>query len=212
MSFLGKMFKNFHKKNDPHENKLGVEYMVVGLGNPGKEYNNTRHNAGFMFIDYISKLLNCNIDKEKFDATLQFCCINNHKVLLLKPQTFMNNSGCSVVKAMNFYKILPRNVIIIYDDISFDVGKIRIRRDGTHGGHNGIKNIIQMCNSESFPRIKIGVGKKPHKNFDLSNWVLSKFSDEEIDILNSSFKNVFNALKLIIDGDINNAMNNFNTK
>lgn len=187
-----------------------VEYIIVGLGNPGRQYENTRHNCGFICIDAIAESLGVKVNKIKFKGLCGECKIGNHRVLLLKPSTFMNNSGQSVVEAMNFYKLPPENVIVIFDDISLDVGKMRIRRKGSDGGQKGMKSIIYLSGKDTFPRIKIGIGAKPHPDYDLADWVLSKFSQKELKQLDDVKKNVVDAVELMADGDIAKAMNNYN--
>ncbi|MDO4730772.1 MAG: aminoacyl-tRNA hydrolase [Clostridia bacterium] len=186
-----------------------IEYIVVGLGNPGLKYENTRHNVGFMAIDNISNHCNANLKKLKFKALIDDCTLFGKRVLLMKPQTFMNNSGESLKEAMSFYKIPPEKTIIIFDDISLDVGKLRIKRKGSHGGHNGIKSIINLTNSDKFPRVKIGVGNKP-LNWDLANWVLSKFPDDDLDKVKDSLANSYQSLEFILNENIDTAMNKFN--
>ncbi len=187
-----------------------VEYIVVGLGNPGDEYSNTRHNIGFMTLDYIARDLNLDINKHKFKALTTECCIASKKVLLMKPQTYMNLSGQAVKEAMNFYKIPPENVLIIFDDISLELGKIRIRKKGSHGGHNGIKDIIANLGSNSFPRIKIGIGNKSNIDYDLKDFVLSPFSSSDMEKIKAEFTDVFSALKLILNNETDKAMNLYN--
>lgn len=155
-----------------------VEYIVCGLGNPGTQYENTRHNAGFMAIDTIAKNLNAEVKKLNFKSLTGDVMLGGVRCLLMKPTTFMNNSGEAVREALSFYKLPPEKLIVIYDDISMDVGRIRIRRKGSDGGHNGIKSIILCTNSVKFPRIKIGVGAKPHPDYNLADWVLSPFLKE----------------------------------
>lgn len=188
-----------------------VEYLVVGLGNPGREYENTRHNCGFIALDYMAEKLNCKINKIKFKSTIGECDINGHKCLLMKPSTFMNLSGQAVVEAMNFYKIKPQNVIIIFDDISLDVGKMRIRRKGSDGGQRGMQNIIYLSGSQDFPRIKVGIGKKPHPEYDLKKWVLSRFSDADKKLMMPLLDNICDAVSHIVDNNIDKAMNLYNS-
>lgn len=187
-----------------------IEYIVVGLGNPGTNYEITRHNMGFIAIDYIANKIGCNIKISKFKGIYGIGEINNKKVLLLKPQTYMNLSGQSVLEAMMFYKIPPNRVVLIYDDISLPVGKLRIRKKGSHGGQNGVKNIINLTGTNNFPRIKIGVGNKPNENWDLTDWVLSKFSKDELKSLNEVLYNSYLALRLMVEDDIEKAMNLYN--
>ena len=186
------------------------KYMVVGLGNPGKEYERTRHNAGFLALDFLEKKYNCSVSSGRFNALTAVCEVLGKKILFMKPQTYMNLSGNAVLAAMNFYKIPPENVILIFDDISFEVGKLRIRKKGSHGGQNGVKNIISLAKSENFPRIKIGVGSKPNESWDLADWVLSRFSKEEFSKLENVFKNASLAMELIISGEIERAMSLYN--
>lgn len=187
-----------------------MEYIIVGLGNPGRQYENTRHNAGFNALDRLCEKYGVKMNKIRFKSTTGECRIEGKKCLLMKPSTYMNNSGQAVVEAMNFYKIDPSNVIIIFDDISLDVGKMRIRQKGSDGGHNGMKNIIYLSGSDMFPRIKIGVGKKPHPDYDLKDWVLSRFSNSDDKLLDEIYDNCVSALEYMVLGDIQKAMANFN--
>ncbi len=187
-----------------------VEYIVVGLGNPDKKYENTRHNTGWLALDRIAEKLDCKVNRIKFKSFVGECGINGKKVLLMKPTTYMNNSGQAVVEAMNFYKIPPENVIIIFDDISLDVGKMRIRSKGSDGGQKGMRSIINLSGSNNFPRIKIGIGAKPNPGWDLADWVLSRFTDDEQKLLEKMFDNASQAVELITDGKIDRAMNLYN--
>ena len=187
------------------------EYLVVGLGNPGNKYTYTRHNSGFLCLDMLSDKLNFKIDRLKFKSLICDTNINGHRCIVMKPQTFMNNSGEAVRECASFYKIKPENVIVIYDDISLDVGKLRIRRKGTDGGHNGIKSIIYHLNSDQFPRIKVGCGKKPHPDYDLADWVLSEFKKDELKALEPALSNACKALELLLDNNIEKAMNLYNS-
>ena len=186
------------------------EFLVVGLGNPEPKYDTTRHNAGFMAIDRIAQKTGCKVDQLKFKSLYGMCEIEGKKVMLMKPSTYMNNSGEAVREASQFYKISPEHIIVIFDDISLDVGKMRIRRKGSDGGHNGIKSIIYLTGSDQYPRIKIGVGKKPHPDYDLAAWVLGHFSDEDMKNLSPVLDNSFEAVKEIVKGNIDRAMNLFN--
>lgn len=197
----------FFKKNDTFSG--GVEYIVVGLGNPGSQYENTRHNAGFITIDTLASKLDVKVDRIKYKSLCGTAVINNKKVLLMKPSTYMNNSGQAVTEAMNFFKIPAEKVIVIFDDISLDVGKMRIRRKGSDGGHNGIKNIIYLSGSDMFPRIKIGIGHKPEK-WNLADWVLSSFSENEMKLLKETAEKACDTVSLIIDGKTDKAMNLYN--
>lgn len=187
-----------------------VEYLVVGLGNPDRKYENTRHNTGWLALDYIAEKLDCKVNKIKYKSLIGTCEIGGAKVMLMKPTTYMNNSGQAVVEAMNFYKIPAENVIVIFDDISLDVGKMRIRSKGSDGGQRGMRSIINLSGSQAFPRIKIGIGAKPNPDWDLADWVLSKFTDKEMKDLEKMFENAYKAVELIIDGKMDRAMNLFN--
>ncbi len=192
------------------QKKSGVEFLIVGLGNPTPKYDNTRHNVGFEAIDSISKKLSINTDIFKFKAKIGKGEINGKKCMLIKPTTFMNLSGEAVYAVMHYYKIPIENVIVIFDDISLDVGKVRIRRKGSHGGHNGIKSIIEQTGSDNFPRIKVGVGKKPHPDYDLADWVLSKFTKKEKPFIDEAVDNCSDIIKYIIDDKIDKAMALYN--
>ena len=194
------------------KNKFGssVEYLVVGLGNPDRKYENTRHNAGWLALDYIADKYNCNVNKIKYKSFVGECTIGSSKVMLMKPTTYMNNSGQAVVEAMNFYKLEPENVIVLFDDVSLDVGKMRIRLKGSDGGQRGMKSIIYLSGKDTFPRIKIGIGAKPAPDWDLADWVLSKFTDSEMKTLSEVFEKAAGAVELITDEKPDRAMNLFN--
>ena len=192
------------------KNTGGVEYLIVGLGNPDKKYENTRHNCGWMAIDHLADKLGCKVNKIKFKSFVGECRINNKRALLMKPTTYMNNSGQAVVEAMNFYKLPPENVIVIFDDISLDVGKMRIRQKGSDGGQKGMRSIIYLSGKDTFPRIKIGIGAKPNPDWDLADWVLSRFSKDEGKLLEKMFDNAADAIALMVDGKIDRAMNLYN--
>lgn len=187
------------------------EFLVVGLGNPEKKYTLTRHNSGFLCVDELAEKHNFKINKLKFKAVIADTVINSHRVIVMKPQTYMNNSGDAVKEAAAFYKIPNERIIIIFDDISLDVGKLRIKRKGTDGGHNGIKSIIAQTGGSNFPRIKLGVGKKPHPDYDLADWVLSEFKKDEANPLKEAIDNACCALELMLDGKIDEAMNRYNS-
>lgn len=192
------------------KNKGSVEFLIVGLGNPGKKYEATRHNVGFMCIDRLSKEENIDVKKVKFHALIGEGYIDSHKVIIMKPQTMMNNSGLAIKECAAFYKIPVENIIVIYDDISLEPGKLRIRRKGSAGGHNGIKSIISHLSSENFPRIKIGVGAKPHPDYDLVDWVLGSFPKEQLKEIDATTENAYTAIKIMMSGDIDAAMSKFN--
>ncbi|MFR3075953.1 MAG: aminoacyl-tRNA hydrolase [Lachnospiraceae bacterium] len=188
-----------------------VEYIVVGLGNPGRQYENTRHNAGFIALDKLADKYNCNVSKMKYKALIGDCTIAGKRTLLMKPQTFMNLSGEAVVQAMSFYKIPPENVIVLFDDISLDVGRMRIRRKGSDGGQKGMRSIIELSGSSLFPRVKIGIGEKPNPNWQLADWVLSRFTAAEREALDKVTDNACGAVEYIIAGNIDKAMADFNS-
>ncbi len=208
MANIFDLFKQIEKKDEASSGS--ITHLIVGLGNPGKEYAFTRHNAGFLTLDYLSDKLGVKINRSKFKALVAEGVIVDKRVLLMQPQTFMNNSGEAVIEAVNFYKIKPENVIVIFDDISLPVGKMRIRKNGSAGGHNGIKSIIAHLGTQDFPRIKIGVGEKPHKEMDLADWVLSKFPQDEQKVLFEKFGDASEAVKLMVSGKFEEAMNKFN--
>ena len=185
-------------------------YLVVGLGNPGRQYEMTRHNIGFETIDYISREYSVKVNKIKHKGLLGEGFIQSEKVMLLKPQTFMNLSGESVREASSFYKIPPENIIVIYDDISLPSGSVRIRAKGSAGGHNGIKSIIYQLESDNFPRIKLGVGQPKHKGYDLKDYVLGHFSNDEMPGIIEAVKSVPDIICTIINQGCDKAANKFN--
>lgn len=187
------------------------EFLVAGLGNPEKKYTLTRHNSGFLCVDFLAEKHGFKINKLKFKAVIADTVINSHRCIVMKPQTYMNLSGEAVKAAADFYKIPPEKIIVIFDDISLDVGRLRIRRKGSDGGHNGIKSIILHTNSDAFPRIKIGVGAKPHPDFPLADWVLSGFKKEDGENLEKSLDNAAEAARLIVAGKIDMAMNKYSS-
>lgn len=201
------MFNKFKKSGGDST----YEYLIVGLGNPGTKYETTRHNAGFLCVTRLEDIYGFKAKKLKFHALIGDTKIGNHKVLVMKPQTMMNNSGTAVKECAAFYKIPVENIIVIFDDISLEPGKLRIKRKGSAGGHNGIKSIIAHLGSENFPRIKLGVGKKPHPDYDLADWVLASFPKKDISLMRESIDNACEALKYIVDGNIDGAMSDFNS-
>ncbi len=209
MSILD-IFAKLEKERAEKELSSKIEYIVVGLGNPGSKYENTRHNAGYLALDTVAEKCSARIDRSKFHSLVGEGNLGGKRVLFMKPETFMNNSGEAVGEAARFYKIAPENVIVISDDISLPVGKIRIRRKGSHGGHNGLKSIEAHLGANTYPRIKIGVGEKPHPDYDLADWVLGKFPKEDAESLKTARENTANALTLVIEGKTEEAMAKFN--
>ena len=192
-------------------NKSNQEnWLIVGLGNPGKEYEKTRHNCGFRAVDLLADKLGCKIDRLKFQGLYAQVNYGGKKVFLLKPQTYMNLSGRSVLQLSAYFNIPPQRIIVMFDDISLVPGRLRIRADGSAGGHNGIKSIIQEVGSQAFPRVKIGVGAKPHPEYDLADWVLSTFTASEEKALAVSLANAADAALAIIDHGVPEATNRFN--
>lgn len=186
-----------------------ISALIVGLGNPGAEYDRTRHNVGFVAVDHIAAKLGVRIDRAKFHALVCEAKIGSRRVLLMKPQTYMNNSGVAVAEAASFYKLEPGSVIVLHDEISFEPGLIRIRRKGSAGGHNGLKSIIASLPGEGFPRIKIGVGQKPTPQYDLADWVLGRFTKEGEAKVSERLDDIYEAVSLMIDGRIDDAMMKF---
>ena len=192
------------KKDTPASSP--ITHLIVGLGNPGEQYLTTRHNAGFCALDYIAAKLGVKIDRIKFKALVTDVNLGGKRVLLMKPQTYMNSSGEAVAEAASFYKIPPENIIVICDDVNFDAGVMRIRRKGSDGGHNGLKSIINLISSDAFPRIKLGVGTKPSKDYDLADWVLGNFSKSDKENLFATFEKVYDSSVLMAQGKIDEAM------
>ncbi|MCX7614132.1 MAG: aminoacyl-tRNA hydrolase [Clostridiales bacterium] len=188
------------------------KWIIAGLGNPGSQYSSSRHNIGFLAMDFISDKLNLPLKSLKFKSLYTIGQINGTSVLLLKPQTFMNLSGESIRDASKFYKIPPERVIVVFDDMSLPVGRLRIRRDGSDGGHNGIKSIIYQLSSNQFPRIKIGIGSPNHSDYDTKDWVLGKFSSQELSQLSPSIELALESIIEIVSSGVDSAMNKFNGK
>ena len=205
MSNIFDLFKKIEKPVD----LTPVSFIIAGLGNPGAQYEKTRHNVGFVAIDYIAEKLGVRIDRAKFHALTAEAKIGEVRVLLMKPQTYMNNSGVAIGEAAAFYKIPPERVLVLHDEISFDPGIIRIRRKGSAGGHNGLKSIIAHLASEEFPRVKIGVGKKPNPEYDLADWVLGKLPKEPSDTIDNKREDILGAARLIAEGKIDDAMQKY---
>lgn len=183
-----------------------VEFIIAGLGNPGKEYELTRHNAGFLCIDVLCNRENFTTDRIKYKALCADVMINGHRCLVMRPQTYMNNSGEAIKEAASFYKIPPERCIVIFDDIDISLGALRIKKKGSAGTHNGIKSIIAHLGSDNFPRIKIGVGNKPHPDYDLKDYVLGSFSKQEQTTLKNTMEKACDAIGLIVGGDIDKAL------
>lgn len=203
------MFNRFRKKT--YASVGTPEFIVVGLGNPGGKYTLTRHNSGFLCVDMLSEKLNFRVDKLKFKSLIADTTINGHRCIVMKPQTYMNNSGEAVRECASFYKIPPERIIVISDDTSLDIGKMRIKRKGSDGGQKGLRSIIYQMNSDNFPRVKIGVGKKPHPDYDMADWVLSEFKKDEQKVLEPVLENACKALELMLDNQIDKAMNLYNS-
>lgn len=195
-------------------NKKGssISWLVVFLGNPGLKYENTRHNAGFMTADALAKDKGVSINRSKYKALTAECVIGEEKVLLMKPQTFMNLSGEAVAEAAKFYKIPPEHVLVVSDDVSLPIGKLRIRQKGSAGGHNGLKSIIGLLGSDAFPRIKVGVGAPPHPDYDMADWVLSVFKNQDAVDMEASAKRAAQAVESYIVKGPEKTMNLFNQK
>ena len=205
MSNIFDLFKKIEKKEAPSP----VSFIIVGLGNIGKQYEKTRHNIGFIAIDYIAEKLGVRIDRVKFNSTVAEASFGGQRVLLMKPTTLMNNSGVAIGEAASFYKIPAERVLVLHDEISFDPGIIRIRRKGSAGGHNGIKSVIAHLSSEDFPRIKIGVGKKPSPDYDLVDFVLGRFPEKDLSLIGERLEDIYSASEEIIRGNIDSAMNKY---
>ena len=188
-----------------------VSFLAVGLGNPGREYEGTRHNAGFLALDCLADDLGVKVDRLKFKSLCGEAMVGGQRVLLMNPSTYMNNSGQAVTEAMRFYKLTPQQLVVLCDDVTQDVGRIRIRRKGSDGGHNGLKNIIYLTGSDAFARVRIGVGKKPHPDYDLADWVLGKFPKDQFSTLDEVFERAAQAALLIIQGKIDEAMNRYSS-
>ena len=188
----------------------GVEWLLVGLGNPGDKYDNTRHNVGFAAIDQLAEELLVPVQKLKYRALTQSVELGGAKVLLMKPITYMNLSGEAVGEAARFFKIPADHVLVLSDDVSLPVGKLRIRRGGSAGGHNGLKSIIQHLGTDQFPRVKIGVGEKPHPDYDMADWVLGKFAGEDLKTITQAIERAGKAAACYIQDGPDKAMNKFN--
>lgn len=207
---IADIFKKLESERTPAP-QGAVEYIICGLGNPGTQYEGTRHNIGFMTIDTLCDKYKLDCKKLRFKSLTCDAMISGKRCLIMKPTTFMNNSGEAVTEAMSFYKIPPERTIIVFDDISLEPGKLRIRRKGSDGGHNGIKSIIYLSGSDMFPRIKMGVGAKPHPDYNLADWVLGHFKKEQAEALETAMENAVSSIELMVGGKMNEAMNKFNS-
>lgn len=205
MTDIFALFKKIEKKEDTKP----ISAIVAGLGNPGAKYTETRHNAGFLAIDCMAREVGVKIDRAKFSALVCEATVGEHRVLLMKPETFMNNSGIAIAAARDFYKIPNDRVVVLHDEITQEPGIIRIRRKGSAGGHNGLKSIISSLGADSFPRVKIGVGQKPSVDYDLVNWVLGKFPDADMKELCARFPDIYSSIELILNGKMEEAMNKY---
>ena len=207
---IADIFKKLESERTPAP-QGAVEYIICGLGNPGTQYEGTRHNIGFMTIDTLCEKYKLDCKKLRFKSLTCDAMISGKRCLIMKPTTFMNNSGEAVTEAMSFYKIPPERTIIVFDDISLEPGKLRIRRKGSDGGHNGIKSTIYLSGSDMFPRIKMGVGAKPHPDYNLADWVLGHFKKEQAEALETAMDNAVSSIELMVGGKMNEAMNKFNS-
>ena len=207
---MADIFELFKQISTQSASAEPISYIIVGLGNPGDEYSVTRHNAGFIAIDHVAQKCSVKINRLKFKAMTADVTLSGKRVLLMKPQTYMHLSGEAVREAVDFYKIPMENVIVVCDDVNFDIGVMRIRKKGSDGGQKGVRSIITHMGTDTFPRIKLGVGKKPTPEYDMADWVLSKFSAEEQKQLHSVIENVHDAICLMLSGKTDDAMAKFN--
>lgn len=188
----------------------GVDWLVVCLGNPGDRYDNTRHNAGFLVADELADRLNVPIQRLKFKALTNLVELNGQRVLLMKPVTFMNLSGESVGEAAAFYKVPPDHILVVSDEVALPPGKIRVRKNGSAGGHNGLKNIIAHLGTEEFPRVRVGVGQKPHPDYDMADWVLGKLQGADKKAVDEAVKKAADAVTCLVKEGPDRAMNRYN--
>ena len=206
MADIFDLFKKIEKKDDGGSN-APISWVVAGLGNIGKEYEGTRHNVGFDTLDDFSDEKGFKINKVKFKSYCGEYTVNGKRVLFIKPTTFMNLSGEAVKEAMSFYKLEPKNFIVVVDDVNLAPGKVRIRQKGSAGGHNGLKNIIMHLGTEEFTRVRIGVGVKPNPDYDMAKWVLSRPCEEDAEAIKEGRQKAIKAIPLLIEGEIAKAMN-----
>ena len=188
----------------------GVDWLLVGLGNPGDQYENTRHNVGFMVIEELADRANVPVQKLKYRALTNTATVGGQKVRIMKPITYMNLSGEAVRQAVDFYKVPADHVLVISDDTALAVGRLRIRKGGSAGGHNGLKNIIQQLGTDQFPRVRLGVGEKPHPDYDLADWVLGRFQGEDKKAIDAAVKKAADAIECILSQGLDKGMNRFN--
>ena len=206
---MGNIFDIFDKLKKEEKTTAPISFLVVGLGNPGAKYEKTRHNVGFIAVDDIANRLGVKIDRAKYHALITEVVIDGKRGIIMKPETYMNNSGIAVAEAARFYNIPPEMVIVLHDEISFDPGLFRIRRKGSAGGHNGLKSIIEHLGSQDFPRLKLGVGQKPHPEYDLADWVLGRLPDADMKKFTDRLSDVYESVRLIVAGNIDGAMSKF---
>lgn len=211
---MGNIFDIFKKIETEKQSGalVPVTHIIVGLGNPGQRYANTRHNAGFMAIDHVAKRCGADIGRAKFNALVGEAMIGGKRVLLMKPQTLMNASGNAVVEAARFYKIGVENIIVLSDDVNLDVGRMRVRRSGSDGGQKGLRSIIERMGSDGFPRIRFGVGQKPHPDYDMADWVLGVLPEADLARISECFDTAFEGIQRILAGDVDGAMQICNSK
>ncbi|MBE6619947.1 MAG: aminoacyl-tRNA hydrolase [Ruminococcaceae bacterium] len=210
MSDIFALFKKIEKKNDAPS--APITHLIVGLGNPGDKYFHTRHNAGYLMMDYLSQRCSTQVNKLKFKSLVGEATIAGKRCLLMKPQTFMNASGEAVQQATAFYKIPMENVLVFSDDTALNIGRVRVRKKGSDGGQKGLRSIITLMNTDEFPRIRFGVGQKPHPDYDLGDWVLSEFNKEEQKALFSAFEKAYDGVVKVLEGDFDGAMQLCNGK
>jgi len=211
MADIFELFKMIEKK-DSTPTSSNITHIVVGLGNPGEKYSRTRHNAGFLCMDYLSQKYALPKFKLRFKSTCAEGTVNGHRVLFMKPETFMNNSGEAVKEAAAFYKIPTQNIIVMSDDINLAPGVLRIRQNGSDGGQKGLRSIIEHMGSDNIPRLRVGVGAKPSPEYDLCDWVLGEIPKANQEEMFDAFERISEAIPLILDGKINDAINKYNGK
>lgn len=209
---MANIFDLFRQIETKREGAGPITYLVVGLGNPGAQYTTTRHNAGFLALDYLCEKYGARTDRARFKSLVGEATIGGVRVLLMRPQTYMNLSGEAVSEAMHFYKLDATHVIVLSDDVSLEPGRLRVRRKGSAGGHNGLKSLNEHLGTDEYPRIKMGVGQKPNREYDLADWVLSHFSAEELSALKDSLPTLAEGLQKMLVGDVDAAMQICNGK